>query len=208
MRVRGAGGGRLAVALLLSLSLHLLALSLLPTSGSPVRGGGASGAPSPRLVVHFLDETAGFDEIARSASGEQFDLLEEKGGALVAESLLAATGLPIAKEEYGPPFPLPSPIYFFPSDLEQPPRALTALPEEFPELAGKTAAGRLVFSVLIDENGKVDEAINEMNTLSPEFVAPVQRAIEQMRFEPGIKGGKAVKSRTRIEVNFTYSVLE
>ncbi|MCX8087293.1 MAG: energy transducer TonB [Rhodocyclaceae bacterium] len=205
MRSEG-DGRRLSLALLLSLLLHLLVLAFLPRLGWPA-GAGSFLQDGPALLVS-LKETAleGLAEPVPAAVASVPGQKQGESGPL-AGSPEGEEGLVMA-EDYGPPFPPPIPIYYFPADLEEPPRALTALPEEFPGLAGKIGAGRLVFSVLIDEHGRVDEVINESNSLTPEFVPPLREAIEKMRFVPGMKGGQPVKSRLRIEVNLVYSIYE
>lgn len=197
---------RLGLSLLLSFLLHLLVLALLPRSGWPA-GGAPAGQSEPAMLVFLREMPA--EGLAEPAPAAEASVQEhEQAGEGPVPGLPAGEGGLAVAEEYGPPFPPPVPVYFFPADLEVPPRALTALPEEFPGLAGKTGAGRLVFSVLIDEQGRVDEVINESNSLTPEFVPPLREAIEKMRFTPGMKGGQPVKSRLRIEVNLVYSIYE
>ena len=65
----------------------------------------------------------------------------------------------------------------------------------------------MVFSLLIDEEGHVDEVLVEFSSLNQNIVDHVQAKLLKMRFQGGRKSGVKVKSRTRIEVNFSYSVL-
>lgn len=209
----GADCKRLVAALTLSVALHLCLLMQL-AAGLPGVGKPAGLAPyTARLKVTFVaDERSviaftGFD--AGRAPVSQSD--NEPALALPETSVEPITakpgriGLPIF-EEMGPPYPPPLPTYLPSTVLDQLPQPQTDLDTRFAALEGRIAAGRMVFSLLIDENGKVDEVLNEYSGLAPEFVTIVQEALGEMLFKPGVKDGQFVKSRARIEVNFSYSV--
>jgi hypothetical protein len=203
---------RLIAALTLSVALHYFVLALLtpglPGVGKPV---GATNQ-TIRLKVSFVTS----EQLAASLAGLD---PEEQAVPMDTESVVgmpetsvdpivvetSRIGLPIY-EEMGPPFPPPLPTYLPLTALDQAPQPLTELDTHFAALEGRIGAGRMVFSLLIDENGKVDEVLNEYSSLALEFVGIVQEALGEMRFHPGMKDGRPVKSRTRIEVNFSYSI--
>lgn len=60
-----------------------------------------------------------------------------------------------------------------------------------------------LYSVFIDEHGRVQRMVIDGPTLAPALDEAAQRAFMAARFEPGRVAGKAVKSLIRIEVQFT-----
>lgn len=209
--------GRLTAALAFSLGLHGALLAWLP-QGLPRLGASiAASTPLSRLAVSFA--VAAAPAVAGSASAADLAMFhdlhdaaaaaepaateEAKAGTGVVEN--ARPGLPWA-EEMGPPYPPPAPTYWPAAMLDRPPQPLTDLDTHFAQLEGKAGAGRMLFSLLVSEQGKVDAVLNEYSSLGPEFVAVVQAALAEMRLQPGMQAGKPVKSRARIEVNFSYSV--
>jgi hypothetical protein len=204
---------RLVATFILSVALHLILLTLfhrgLPGSGGPQ----SSATQSVRLKVSFVPLGFLADSLVSSVTEQALKGVgtdesvsrstEDIAGLTTTET--GYLGLPIS-EEMGPPYPPPMPTYLPSSMLERPPQPLTNLDERFAKLEGVVSAGRMVFSLLINEDGKVDEVLNEYSSLSQEFVATVQAALDEMRFQPGVKDGCLVKSRARIEVNFSYSI--
>lgn len=209
--------GRLTAALAFSLGLHGALLAWLP-QGLPRFGNSiAATAPLSRLAVSLavvaapaVAGPAGVADLAMfhdlhdaAAATEPASAEEAQAGAGVVEN--GRLGLPW-EEEMGPPYPPPAPTYLPAAMLDHPPQPLTELDTHFAQLEGKAGAGRMLFSLLVSEQGKVDAVLNEYSSLEPEFVAVVQEALTQIRLQPGMQGGKPVKSRARIEVNFSYSV--
>ena len=87
------------------------------------------------------------------------------------------------------------------ADLEQPPRATyQANPVKSRELAKRTPATvYLIF--IVDERGRVVDPKVQKST-DPLFEAPALAAIKQWRFEPGKRGGQAVRTRVRQPITF------
>lgn len=213
------GRRRLLLALCCSVLIHLLVIDSLSRGAlgiGPWRpalhrsshqfdvlilGGAVKGADD-RQPVAILAEL--------ESTGADFPLITAHESSFVedaAASSSAASRLGLLPEgEFGPPYPPPAPAYFPSDELDQPPRLLTELDTSFPEVGNIAGAGRMIFILLIDETGQVDETLNEFSSLDRNFVGVVQATLNQMRFAPGMKSDRPVKARVRIEVNFGYSV--
>lgn len=85
--------------------------------------------------------------------------------------------------------------------LDQPPRPLTAIEPEYPDIAG-TREGMLRLRVLINESGTVDDVIVLSSAPYGIFDEAGVRAFRQGRFSPGIFLGMPVKSALVVEVQF------
>lgn len=85
--------------------------------------------------------------------------------------------------------------------LDQPPRPLTAIEPEYPNIAG-TREGVLRLRVLINEEGMVDDVIVLSSAPYGIFDEAGVRAFRQGRFSPGIFLGVPVKSALVVEVQF------
>lgn len=214
-----AGSRRLVATLILSVVLHLVLLAWLPRGLSGSGGPPGSAIQSPRRNASLAPLGFPADALISSATWQALEGAIE--GLVAGESFSglpddltrpAATetgifGLPILETEtMGPSYPPSMPTYLPASMLERPPQALTGLDEGFAQLERIAGAGYMVFSLLIDEDGKVEEVLNEYSSLEQVFVGTVQATLEKMRFAPGTKDNKTVKARVRIEVNFGYSV--
>lgn len=213
------GRWRLLLALCCSVLIHLLVIDSL-SRGVPGIGlwprapqgsahqidalilpGAVKGVGDGQLVARLAElESTAADLFL--ATGHESSTLEDSAASFTAASRIGL--LPAG--DFGPPYPPPAPAYLPSGELDPPPRLLTELDTSFPEIGNIAGAGRMIFILLIDETGQVDEALNEFSSLDQSFVAAVQATLNKMRFAPGIKNDTAVKSRVRIEMNFGYSV--
>lgn len=213
------GQWRLLLALCCSVLIHLLVIDSL-SPGVPgiglwhralqgsshqfdvlILAGAVKGADDgqPAATLAELESTAADFSLAKA---HESSFAEDAAATSSAASRL---GL-LPEGEFGPPYPPPAPAYFPSDELDHQPRLLTELDTSFPEVGNIAGAGRMIFILLIDETGQVDETLNEFSSLDRNFVGVVQASLNQMRFAPGMKSDRPVKARVRIEVNFGYSV--
>lgn len=90
-------------------------------------------------------------------------------------------------------------------DLERPPEVLSAVPPVYPAALRRAGVeGRVVLLVVVDEQGRVEEARVERST-RPEFEAPALEAIRKWRFRPGMKDGQPVRTFLRQPIRFSVS---
>lgn len=88
------------------------------------------------------------------------------------------------------------------SDLDQQPRVVHQPGPVLDAKARKAAAGTTVYVLfIVDERGRVDSP-RLQNTSDPSIERPVLNAVNKWKFEPGKRGGKAVKSRMRVPISF------
>ena len=206
---------RLAATVFASLLAHLCLLAMiskgLPGIGRP---DALNFQAKNSLLVTINTHTALQD--AGLARGGEYQItgldnyqgLKELDAVGVLEVKPERQGLPTPIDVFdGPPYPPPDPTYWPAAMLEQPPRPIDDMDTRFPELENREVAGRMVFSLLIDELGHVDEVLIEYSSLEKSVVENAQSKLLKMNFQAGRKNGLNVKSRTRIEVNFSYSVL-
>jgi hypothetical protein len=205
---------KLAVALLFSLMLHLMLLASV-TKGQPGLGKPWVTDYQPQRLQVQINTLAALQNSRLSADSLEAirntkDGLSESRINIEAEAInseSAPMGLPI-DALIGPPYPPPEPAYLPISMLERPPQPLTELDTQFTQLEDEVVAGRMIFSLLIDERGHVDEVLVEYSSVGQAVISPVQARLHEMQFLPGMRAGISVKSRTRIEVNFSYAVIQ
>ena len=207
---------RLAATVFASLLLHLCLLAIiskgLPGIGRPaIFNYQAKHSFQATMNAYPTLQNDGESAASRESpesSQDSYHALQmgDELGRLGEES--ERQGLPAPHDVFdGPPYPPPEPTYWPATLLEHPPQPMAEMDTRFQELEGLDAAGRMVFSLLIDEEGHVDEVLVEFSSLNQNIVDHVQAKLLKMRFQGGRKSGVKVKSRTRIEVNFSYSVL-
>lgn len=204
---------RLIAALTTSVALHLFILVQMGRNEYSYKNQFSIEKTNPPLTVHFyqihlaklindIDETSKVDNPIREQQHGDHAILATSIDILNHDALMH---FPLI-DEVGPPYPPPLPEFLPAGMLDSPPRALVELDTRFAELEEKNLAGRMVFSLLIDESGNVVEILNEYSGVGPYAVSVVQHSLSEMRFSPGFFGGKAVKSRSRVEVVLSYSV--
>lgn len=114
----------------------------------------------------------------------------------------APTG-PQAQQSNALSFSTPEIGGYLPSDaLDQRPQMIEELPVDPPELRHLRQGGTLVMTLLIDESGLVIRALLERTDLPQAFVDATRQGMSLVRFTPGIKDGRPVKSQLRLEVRY------
>lgn len=139
---------------------------------------------SPRATPNPTSATAGTEATTPSPVGPP------KPAAEPSTPLIAASKT-AGEDDY-----VPRPL------LSKPPAAQTPVIIAAPE--GESAAGRHVgiLSLFIDEDGHVQHVAANDPTLPPAYEQAAREAFMAAQFSPGQIGGRAVKSRVRVEVVF------
>lgn len=206
-----------AASVLLSLLLHA-ALLAAPPAARPQEGAGRPPAMRVRTLTEAItapqaqpprppDDRAG-REPARSRTGR-------------AGTTMPAWDLPTAPTAAGPPVAGPSDDpaapnegesesedglgdFLAPEQLDRRARASASIDLPWPELAPH-GRFRAVMTLFVDETGQVLRVRlepDEAGTLPPVLEDSARQAFLAGRFEPGELGGRAVRSRLRVEVEF------
>jgi hypothetical protein len=84
--------------------------------------------------------------------------------------------------------------------LSQRPVILHDIASELPATFHHLTPQRLIFRLLINEYGDVDQVLVEQAALSPDLIAQLQQTFLQARFHPGQLQGRTVRSALRIEI--------
>lgn len=98
--------------------------------------------------------------------------------------------------------PLPGPTYYTWDQLTAGPQPAAAINLDPPAIEHIVASGKMVIVIWIDEHGAVDDVALEQSDLPAQFGAAALAAIKDSRFIPAELGGRSVKSKMRIEVNY------
>lgn len=98
---------------------------------------------------------------------------------------------------------VPASRYYRTSELDVRPGIMTHVEPLYPEAAARRfLSGKVVIQLDIDENGRVERAQAIRAEPPGYFEASAERAFRAARFTPGMKGGRAVKARMLLEVQF------
>lgn len=184
---RYAAARELVPWLLLSVLIHVALMQLAPLGSAwGCCGGGESDlnpdAATPALVVRLVGavanraEPAGKTEPARTTHTN------------MREDVVANTGDGIV------------PYYYSPQDLGSKPQATTEILIADPGTLAGTTSGSVVLELFINEAGGMDRVRVESASLPEPFQNIAAEAFRQSVFTPGLKDGKPVKSRLRVEV--------
>jgi len=210
-------GTRLLVAGGLSLALHLLLLlgmQVNPTGGIA----NVSSTIYARLeppADETPTETAAFppeqlqpppveQEAVKLASEDPLAAPEPKKPAAPPEQKPEAT--PPSSPNAGIELPLiRDPTYYTAKQLDAYPQPLTPIRLHYPETAAaERIDGHLRILLLIDEFGVVNEA-SVVEAEPPGYFEEAARSVfVPARFSPGMKQGRAVKSRVVVQVRYVY----
>jgi TonB family protein len=88
------------------------------------------------------------------------------------------------------------------SEIDQRPRAVfQSAPVYPPELRGKKVDGSVTLIFIVDASGRVVNPKVEKSS-NPIFEKPALEAVRQWKFEPALKGGTRVDSRSRVSIRF------
>lgn len=87
--------------------------------------------------------------------------------------------------------------------FDEPPRPLKTKPPRYPaEMRAQAVSGAVMVAIVIDESGKVMAA--EVRKSSHDaFRDPALEAVREWTFVPAKAGGKAVRARVNIPLNFS-----
>lgn len=91
-----------------------------------------------------------------------------------------------------------------PSLVDELPMMLSGPPPAYPELLRQAGLqGRVVLEVVIDTLGRVERgSVVVVESAHPAFVVPAQQALLKSLFRPARVGGKAVRIRVRVPMDF------
>ena len=118
----------------------------------------------------------------------------------LAGAIAAAIALQAAAAE--PAAPAPSPYYPV-RELDVRPGITRNIEPQYPEAAARRSLwGKVVFRLYIDEKGSV-ERVETLRADPPGvFERSAERAFGAAHFTPGMKAGRAVKTKMTIEVRY------
>lgn len=103
-----------------------------------------------------------------------------------------------------PPTALPPLLrYYTTRELDVRPGIMVHVNPEYPEAAMRRfLSGTVVVQLYLDESGRVERVVTVRAEPRGYFEQAAERAFRTARFTPGIKGGRPVKVRMQLEVNF------
>jgi TonB family protein len=191
----GPASNRLLVGLAVSVSVHLVVmLSVRPVTYAYV--------PPQPLHVDIRDVTPAAD--APSATAAESDHSAPAAGAPTA----ADTGRPDPREETsnphgGPDFGLATDRYYASSEVDVRAEPIGETSLVYPQLAyQQRLPGKVTVSILINQRGGVDDVAVIKAAPPRVFEEAALNAARALKFSPALRGGRAVKSKKLVEVNF------
>ena len=198
---------RLAVALAASLVFHVVAVTGL-VHFSPGAGSGLNPGHSERPTLQLRLQSLAAEAATTTpeippivadntplASPPTSDVLPDK---LPVPAIAPLEGGP--RSETGL-VSLPQPYYHTARELDRRAVPKTKIKPPYPEEAGNLD-GYVILRLLINEAGKVDEAIVVQSEPAGIFDLAARDAFGNILFTPGIKNGIPVKSQMMIEVRY------
>lgn len=198
---------RFAVALAASAAAHLFLAAMLALDAP------RSGAPQAMGPIHARLELDTGPAMARALSLPDSDAphatRKDKQHAPVA----GKRERPAPSVERTPPAQdataslavphIPDPTYYSAGELDAYPRPTSPLGFDYPERAAHgSIGGRLLVQLLIDEHGTVREVSVVEAEPAGYFEDAARSVLAAARFLPGMKDGRAVKSRLLLSVSF------
>jgi TonB family protein len=151
----------------------------------------ASFALHAALIAGIASHTGGrSDAISRDGGGPDLHVSLRELSPAPTETAARAAGLPIQR-------------YYRTRELDVRPGIMTRVQPEYPESAARRfLAGSVRIELYIDEAGRV-ERVQTLHAEPPGyFEASTQSAFLAARFTPGMKDGRPVKVKLRLEVKF------
>lgn len=116
------------------------------------------------------------------------------GGGFIIDSSLAAFAANSSDLDAGD--------LFDSNDLDDPPQVVSKVPPRYPSnLRRAGATGNVTVSFVVTEKGLVTNARVKKST-NAKFNRAAIEAVEKWKFKAGVKGGKKVKTRVVIPINF------
>ena len=166
-------GGRLLMALVLSLAAHAFILWL------PASGGGA--AVSPRVLTVHLAAPRHTAVPPQALNGEGGRPLSTTNGQGAGRSPLAAL-----------------PRYYTSDELDERPALLSAIDTDIPLPPGEAISAAARFRLYLDADGGVDKVVVEQSGLPPDVLELLRQRFLAARCSPGRLGGNAVRSQVTL----------
>lgn len=206
-RIRARSARRFAFALAASAAVHLFLAGILAPDAP------RSGAPQAMAPIHARLELDTGPAMARALSLPDSDAphatRKDKQHAPVA----GKRGQPASSVERTPPAQdataslavphIPDPTYYSARELDAYPRPTSPLGFDYPERAAHgSIGGRVLVQLLIDEYGTVREVSVVEAEPAGYFEDAARSVLAAARFLPGMKDGRAVKSRLLLSVRF------
>jgi len=213
--IRNLPAARLAVALVLSVVVHAVAVVVI-RARPPELAGGPSG---PVITARLVPEAPG--DKAPEAAPDPPEPAQSPAPALpepVAEpgrpaaepavpakpATAAAAPPPSTQREGGLEVPVfQDPTYYPARMLDEYPRPVAEVPLRYPARASREhVAGKVTLLLLIDESGRLSEASVVSADPSGYFEEAAVAAFREVTFVPGRRNGRAVRSRVLITVAY------
>lgn len=200
---------RLLAACALSLLLHLTLLLGIPVN--PV--GGAPGAVStvyarlaPSAPSTAAGSTAQAPQTARVPADKTPLPADEEAKPKAAETKAGSQPATTPAPGAGLELPLLRDPAYYPADqLDVYPRPLTPIRLPYPQTAAAGRVdGRLSLLLLIDESGVVTEVSVVAAEPAGYFEEMTRSVFRGARFSPGMRQGRAVKSRVLLQVKYGH----
>jgi hypothetical protein len=184
-----------------SVFFHALVLLLLSLVGGPAGNGldGAARPEPPRLSVR-LAQAAGRPDAQHSPAAED--------EAVIAKTTINDMTNPSPAGETLPGNALittPSEVYYTASEVDTRAAPVTAIELETEEvrMLAPNAIGKIVLKLWIDQSGKVDRVTPLASDMSSTITDQAVAAFSNAQYQPATRQGKAVKTISVIEVNYS-----
>lgn len=187
---------RLLAGLAVSVSIHLVVmLAVRPVT--------VAYAPPQPLRVEIQDVTPSADAASVTAVAQS-----EYSAPTTAAPAPAETGKPDPREQArnprnGPDFGLATDRYYASNEVDVRAEPIGDTPLVYPQLAyQQRIAGKVLVSILINQFGDVDNVTVVKAEPQGVFEEAALNAARSVKFSPALRGGRAVKSKKLVEVNF------
>lgn len=194
--VHAAVTRRFAAALFISTSAHVLLTSSL-TPGATGRSHAAPLPMSAPISVRLVTPEA------PTPVAEAAPLREPPRPRRVREDvtplLAAVSPVAAAAPSKGGTAHIPDPIYYAARQLDVYPVLTGTL--DLRASAADEVKGRVLLLVLIDAAGAVDD-VSVVESAAPQWDDAARRALATARFKPALRGGRPVRSRLLVEIDY------
>lgn len=214
-RLRNRPAARLAVALVLSIVVHAVAMVAI-RARPPELAGGPSG---PVITARLVPEAPGekVPETAPDPPQPAQATIPATPEPMVEPGRPAVEPAAPAKPAAAPQPPTPStqregglevpvfqdPTYYPARMLDEYPRPVADVPLRYPPRASReNVAGKVTLLLLIDDSGKLSEASVVSADPPGYFEEAAVAAFRDVTFVPGRRNGRAVRSRVLITVAY------
>lgn len=92
-------------------------------------------------------------------------------------------------------------VYWPSSLLDAPPEVIRDIPIDPPELRDHPEGGKMVLTLWIGLDGRVEDVDMESTTLPEVFATTLRRDFLAALFRPGMKDGRPVRTKMRVELD-------